>query len=165
MCLRMINIRLATDADHAGIWAMLEPVFRAGETHALPRDIGESEAISYWCGTTHKTFVAVQDEAFLGTYRLCAYQGGGAMDVADCGYVTASAAQGRGITRLMLEHSLIRAKEMGFRAMQFNFVVSTNMRAIRTWEASGFEVVGRLPLAFKHPQRGFVDALVMYRPL
>jgi GNAT superfamily N-acetyltransferase len=161
----MINIRLATVADHAGIWAMLEPVFRAGETHTLPRDIEETEGISYWCGPTHETFVALENDTFLGTYCLCANHGCGATDVADCGYITASAAQGRGITRLMLEHSLIRAKEQDFRAMQFNFVVSTNMRAIRTWEASGFEVVGRLPLAFKHPQRGFVDALVMYRAL
>jgi ribosomal protein S18 acetylase RimI-like enzyme len=79
--------------------------------------------------------------------------------------MTALTAQGRGIARLMLEHSLVRAKERGFRAMQFNFVVSANERAIRTWEAYGFAVVGRLPSAFNHPTLGFVDALVMYKQL
>ena len=79
--------------------------------------------------------------------------------------MTSADAQGRGIARLMLEHSIVRAKERGFRAMQFNFVVSTNERAIKTWEAYGFAVVGRLPSAFNHPRLGFVDALVMYKPL
>lgn len=79
--------------------------------------------------------------------------------------MTATAAQGRGVARAMLEHSLARAQERGFHAMQFNFVVSSNARAIRTWQAYGFEVVGRLPAAFQHPSLGFIDALVMYRAL
>ena len=79
--------------------------------------------------------------------------------------MTSPQAQGQGIARLMLEHSLGRAKERGFRAMQYNFVVSTNERAIRTWEAYGFAKVGCLPLAFRHPTLGYVDAFVMYRQL
>jgi len=79
--------------------------------------------------------------------------------------MTSSQAQGKGIARLMLEHSLVRAKERGFRAMQFNFVVSTNERAIKTWEAYGFAKVGCLPLSFRHPTLGFVDAFVMYKQL
>ena len=101
----------------------------------------------------------------LGTYFLRANQQGGGAHVANCGYVTASAAQGRGIARAMCLHSLDRAKDRGFRAMQFNFVVSTNERAVKLWAALGFETVGRLPRAFEHPERGFVDALVMYREL
>jgi len=90
---------------------------------------------------------------------------GGGAHVANCGYVTAAAAQGRGIARLMLEDSLARARQRGFRAMQFNFVVSSNERALKTWQAYGFEVVGRLPMAFEHPRLGFIDALVLYRNL
>jgi ribosomal protein S18 acetylase RimI-like enzyme len=85
--------------------------------------------------------------------------------VANCGYVTAAAAQGRGVARSLLEHSLERARATGFQAMQFNFVVSTNERAVRTWQKAGFEIVGRLPGAFNHPKQGFVDALVMFRRL
>jgi len=101
----------------------------------------------------------------LGTYFLKANQQGGGSHVANCGYVTSVEAQGRGIARAMCLHSLERAKERGFHAMQFNFVVSTNDRAVKLWLSLGFEIVGRLPRAFQHPERGFVDALVMYREL
>jgi L-amino acid N-acyltransferase YncA len=161
----MITTRLATAADALVIWSILRPVFQAGETYTLPRDIDERDAIAYWCGRSHETFVAEDDANVLGTYYLRANQAGGGDHVANCGYMTATAAQGRGIARLMLEHSLVRAKERGFRAMQFNFVVSTNERAIRIWDAYGFNEVGRLPLAFRHPTLGFVDALVMYKQL
>lgn len=159
------TIRLATPADAASIWSILEPVFRAGETYAISRQINQSDAIAYWNGRGHETFVVEDSGAIVGTYFLCANQSGGGDHVANCGYMTAPDAQGRGIARLMLEHSLVRARERGFRAMQFNFVIGTNERAIRTWEAYGFVVVGRLPSAFKHPQFGYVDALVMYKLL
>jgi len=161
----MTTIRLANTADNAALWAILKPVLRAGETYTLPRDINKTDAIAYWCARTHETFVAEGGTGILGTYFLLENQGGGGNHVANCGYLTAPEAQGRGIARLMLEHSLRRAKERGFRAMQFNFVVSTNQRAIKTWEAYGFTVVGRLPSAFNHPTRGLVDALVMYKQL
>jgi ribosomal protein S18 acetylase RimI-like enzyme len=158
-------IRRATVDDAHAIWTILEPVFRAGETYALPRDIGRAEAIDYWCCAEHETFVADGGGEIVGTYFLRANQRGGGDHVANCGYVTGATAQHRGIARRMLEHSLAHAKERGFRAMQFNFVVGANERAIRLWRRYGFEVVGRLPAAFRHPTLGFVDALVMYKPL
>jgi GNAT superfamily N-acetyltransferase len=161
----MTMIRLATTEDFRTVWSILKPVFRAGETYALPRDINETDALAYWCGPTHEMFVAEEDAEILGTYFLCANQLGGGGHVANCGFLTASAAQGRGVARQMLEHSLARARARGFRAMQFNFVVSSNQRAINTWEAFGFSVVGTLPLAFNHPTLGFIDALVMYKQL
>jgi len=161
----MTVVRLATAADAPAIWSILQPVFRAGDTYTIRRDIDEVDAIAYWCARNHETFVAEDDGNILGTYYLRANQAGGGDHVANCGYMTSMRAQGRGIARLMLEHSLVRAKERGFRAMQFNFVVSTNARAINTWEAYGFAKVGRLPLAFDHPTLGFVDAFVMYKQL
>jgi GNAT superfamily N-acetyltransferase len=125
----------------------LEPVLRAGETHALPREISRDNALPYWCSDKHETFVAEADGRILGTYYLRANQAGGGSHVANCGDVTASAAQGKGIARTMLEHSLSHARARGFRAMQFNFVVGVNERAIKTWLAYGFEIVGRLPSA------------------
>jgi ribosomal protein S18 acetylase RimI-like enzyme len=160
-----LAIHPATDSDHDAIWAILEPMIRLGETYTLPRDMSKEQALEYWFAADKETFVWKENDAVLGTYFLKANQQGGGAHVANCGYVTAPAAQGRGIARQMCLHSLERAKQRGFRAMQFNFVVSTNDRAIKLWASLGFEVVGRLPLAFEHPQFGFVDALVMYRQI
>jgi ribosomal protein S18 acetylase RimI-like enzyme len=121
--------------------------------------------LEFWSAPEHEAFVWEAEGRVLGTYFLRANQQGGGAHVANCGFVTAEAAQGRGIARAMCLHSLERAKERGFRAMQFNFVVSTNTRAVELWKKLGFEVVGRLPGAFQHPELGFVDALVMYREL
>lgn len=161
----MLKIRPASPSDKAAIWAILEPVIRAGETYALPRDMSEADALAYWCAPANQVFVAEEGGRVLGTYLLRTNQLGGGSHVANCGYMTSSAAQGRGVARRMLEHSMDRAKARGFRAMQFNFVVSTNERAVNTWQKSGFEIVGRLPGAFNHPKLGYVDALVMFRPL
>jgi L-amino acid N-acyltransferase YncA len=161
-----VEIRSATPADAAAIWSIIGPVIRAGETYALDRDMTEEEAIAYWMGEDRETFVAEGDEGeVLGTYYLKANQAGGGRHVANCGYMTSEAATGRGVARAMCAHSLDRARDRGFRAMQFNFVVSTNERAVRLWESMGFQVVGRLRQAFEHPKAGFVDALVMWREL
>ena len=161
----MLTIRPAVSADAAAIWSILEPVFRSGETYTVARDISEADAMAYWFAPSHQTFVAEEDGRVLGTYFVRPNQGGGGAHVANCGYMTAPAAQGRGVARRMLEHSLARARAAGFRAMQFNFVVSANTRAVQTWQANGFEIVGRLPEAFHHPTLGYVDAFVMYRRL
>ncbi len=157
------EIRPATPTDWSAIWRFLQPVIAAGETYALPRDMAADAARDYWFAPGHRVFVAVRDAAVLGTYFLRANRMGGGAHVANCGYVTAAEAQGQGIARAMAEDSLRRARDAGFRAMQFNFVVSSNARAVRLWHALGFETVGRLPEAFAHPRLGFVDALVMFR--
>jgi ribosomal protein S18 acetylase RimI-like enzyme len=158
-------IRPATKEDVAAIWSIIGPTIRAGETYALQRDMSEAEALSYWMGPDRETFVAEDDGRIVGTYYLHANQAGGGDHVANCGYMTDSAFGGRGIARRMCEHSLAHARARGFRAMQFNFVVSTNERAVRLWTALGFKIVGRLPRAFRHPSLGEVDALVMFRML
>lgn len=158
-------MRGATSADHAAIWDILRPVFRAGDTYSIDADISEEDALAYWCGPTHQTFVAEEAGEVLGTYYLRRNQGGGGAHVCNCGYMTAAAAQGRGVARAMMEHSFEAARRAGFRAMQYNFVVETNTRAVATWERAGFEIVGRLPGAFVHPAQGDVDALVMYKRL
>jgi len=160
-----LAIHPATDSDHDAIWAILEPMIRGGETYTLPRDMSKQQALEYWFAEDKETFVWKENGEVLGTYFLKANQQGGGVHVANCGYLTSAATQGRGIARQMCLHSMERARERGFRAMQFNFVVSTNERAIKLWTNLGFEIVGRLPLAFKHPTLGFVDALVMHRQI
>ena len=158
-------MRSARRHDDEAIWQILESMLRAGESYTLPRDMSREDALAYWFSPGHEVFVAEEDGSTLGTYFLCANQSGGGAHVANCGYVTAKQAMGRGVARAMCLHSLEVARQRGFRAMQFNFVVSTNERAVRLWEALGFAVVGRLPGAFLHPAHGYVDALVMYRAL
>jgi len=160
-----MTIRLANSADHDAIWAILEAMIRRGDTYTLPRDMNRDDALAYWFSAEKETFVWEENGDVLGTYFLKPNQLGGGAHVANCGYVTSAAAQGRGIAREMCQHSLERAKDRGFRAMQFNFVVSTNERAVNLWASLGFETVGRLPGAFEHPDKGFVDAFVMYRNL
>lgn len=158
-------IRPATPADDDAIWAILKPVFRAGETYPIPRDVSRAYALAYWRAPGHAVFVAEDDGAVVGTYFLRANNRGGGGHVANCGYITAPAARAKGIARAMCIHSLDEARRRGFKAMQFNFVIASNERAVRLWQACGFTVVGTLPGAFDHPQLGRVDAYVMHQPL
>ncbi len=158
-------IRPARPEDAGAIWSIIGPVIRAGETYALDREMRENEALAYWMGPDKQTLVAAEGEAILGTYYMRANQAGGGNHVCNCGYMTSAAATGRGIARRMCEDSLERARSQGYKAMQFNFVISTNERAVRLWQSLGFDIVGRLPEAFKHPAHGYVDALVMFRTL
>jgi GNAT superfamily N-acetyltransferase len=154
-----LAIRPATAADQAAIWALLEPVIRGGEEFAVPRDGTLSDALAYWSPPGAEVFVAEDAGQVVGSYCLRPNHRGGGAHVANCGYVTALHA------RAMCRHSLDRARARGFRAMQYNLVVSTNERAVRLWQAMGFSIVGRLPGAFAHPTLGDVDAFVMYQAL
>lgn len=161
----MVTVRHAEPKDREAVWNILEPVIREGTTYALPREMNREEALAYWFTNGHEVFVAETDGRVVGTYFLRANQQGGGRHVANCGYMTHPAASGKGIASVLCSESLRQAKERGFLAMQFNFVVSTNERAIRLWQRFGFEIVGRLPGAFLHPELGYVDALVLYRRL
>ncbi|MGH7001273.1 MAG: GNAT family N-acetyltransferase [Stellaceae bacterium] len=160
-----MQIRPATARDDDAIWRIVGPVIATGETYALPRDWSRAETLAYWRAPGHEVFVVEENGAIVGTYYLQANQRGGGAHVANCGYVTAAEATGRGVARAMCAHSLDAARARGFRAMQFNLVVATNERAIQLWERCGFATVGRLPNAFDHPRLSLVDALVMYRTL
>jgi|HubBroStandDraft_1064217.scaffolds.fasta_scaffold399421_1 ribosomal protein S18 acetylase RimI-like enzyme len=160
-----MNIRPATPSDADAIWRIVEPVIRGGETYALPAEWSRDEALAYWRSPGHTVYVAEDDGDVVGTYYLRANQRGGGGHVANCAFMTAPSAAGRGVGAAMCAHALEAAASAGFRAMQFNFVVSTNKRAVALWRRFGFDIVGRLPGAFRHPRLGPVDALVMHRTL
>lgn len=160
-----MRIRPYHAGDAMAVTGILMPVFRAGETYAIDTDIGEAEALAYWCGSERRVFVCEDAGEVLGTYYIMRNQKGGGSHVCNCGFVTAMAAQGRGVARAMLSHSLKTAKEYNFTAVQYNFVVASNTRAVNLWQSHGFEIVGRLPGAFRHPTLGEGDALVMFRRL
>jgi len=158
-------IRSATASDAESLWAIIGPVIHAGETYALPSGWSREDALAYWFSPDHAVFVAEDEGRVLGTYYLHANQRGGGSHVANCGYMVDAQASGRGVASAMARHSLEQARSAGFTAMQFNFVVSSNMRAIALWQRLGFEIRGSLPGAFHHPTMGMIDALVMHRQL
>ena len=162
--MKPIEIRRLKAGDAKSLWSMLAPAFRAGDTYTIDPGISEQDAVAYWTSPEKTTFLAVGKQP-LGTYYIKANQQGGGTHVCNCGFVTDFAARGQGVASAMLHHALATARDRGYRAMQFNFVVATNEGAIRLWERAGFDTVGRLPAAFLHPRRGYVDALVMYKSL
>lgn len=161
-----ITIRPGTRADDDAVWKVLEPTLRAGETYPQPRDISRADALKYWWKPEH-TIIVAEDEngRIVGTYYLKANSTGPAAHVANAGYMTLPEAWGHGVGRALCLHSLEEARGQGYRAVQFNLVISTNTRAIHLWQSCGFEIVGRLPGAFEHPTQGFVDALIMFQTL
>ncbi len=162
----MAIIRAFRESDWPGVWSILEPVFRAGRTYAIDIDITENAARDLWITAPTATFVSEGEHGeVLGTYYIKPNHHGPGDHVCNCGYVVAASARGQGVATAMCEHSQARAVQLGFRAMQFNLVVSTNLGAVRLWEKLGFDTVGRLPGAFRHPDEGYVDALVMYKQL
>lgn len=160
-----LAIRPAKPADHDAIWAILEPVYRAGETYCVPRDISRDDALADWFAAPYAAFVAVLDGRILGTSHIGRNRRGGGDHVANAGFATHADARGRGVARALAGHAKDWARSQGFRAMQFNFVVSTNADAVHLWQKSGFTIAGRLPGAFCHPEHGYVDALVMFQNL
>lgn len=161
-----LTIRAITDADWPAVWPILHATFAAGDTYTYRRDSSEQEIRRTWIDVPRATYVACKaNQEIVGTYFLKPNQTGGGSHVCNCGYVVSAAAQSKGVAAAMCEHSQVEAVRMGFRAMQFNFVVSSNERAVALWQRLGFAIVGRLPGAFLHPTLGYVDAFVMFKTL
>jgi len=164
-----MKILPATKSDRDAIWEIFHDVVAAGDTYALDPNISREDALAYWFTPGTHTYVAEGDAVgarqILGTYILRPNQSGGGSHVANAGFMVSARARGQGIGRAMAEHCLREARRFGFRAMQFNYVISTNAAAIRLWQDLGFEIVGTLASAFRHPDQGYVDVYVMYRSL
>lgn len=158
------TLRPYSPEDAAALWDILRPTFRAGDSYTIDPDVSEAEALAYWTAPPREVWMAASGTP-LGTYYIRPNHPGPGDHVCNCGYVTHPGARGQGIARAMLDHSLARARALGYAAMQFNFVVATNTRAIDTWNRAGFATVGRLPRVFRHPKEGLTDALVMFKEL
>lgn len=157
--------RPAVDDDWPGIWEVFQSVVATGDTYPYPPEILESEARSVWMSPSHDVSVAQIDEEIVGTAYLKPNLPGLGDHVANAGWMIAPRSQGRGIGRPFAGYVLDRARAAGYRGMQFNAVVSTNTGAIALWRSLGFEIIGTVPRAFRHPSEGFVPIHVMYRDL
>jgi ribosomal protein S18 acetylase RimI-like enzyme len=160
-----MTVRPATEADREAIWNIFHQIVAAGDTYAFDPEISREDALAYWFRADTQTYVAEKGRSVVGTYILRPNQLGPGSHVANAAFMVAPGAQGLGVGRRMAKHCLSEARRMGFRAMQFNFVISTNASAIHLWEQLGFKIVGTLPGAFRHPEKGYVDVYVMYRSL
>ena len=161
----MLKIRRANDSDHDAIWEIFHEVVAAGDTYPFDPEMSREDALAYWFQKGAHTYVAEQDRHILGSYILRPNWSGPAGHVANAAFMVGTRARGRGTGRAMGEHCLSEARRLGFRAMQFNFVVSTNESAVRLWQELGMQIVGTLPGAFRHPDKGYVDVYVMFRSL
>ena len=162
-----VAIRELPAEEFDRVWPIFREVLDAGDTYTYPPDLSPERARAMWTAPPARCFVAESDGEALGCYRLAPNQlpGSAGDHVANGSYMVAQAARGRGVGEALCRHSLEQARQAGFAAMQFNFVVSTNEAAVRLWQRCGFDIVGRLPGAFRHPRLGAVDGLVMYRTL
>ena len=165
MSIMTMEIRAATNADREAIWKIFHEIILPGDTYAFDPQMSREGALAYWFRPDTQTYVAEKDRCLVGTYILRPNQLGPGSHVANAAFMVASSAKGSGVGRRMAEHCLSEARRMGFRAMQFNFVVSTNAPAIHLWKQLDFKIVGTLPGAFRHPEKGYVDVYVMYRSL
>lgn len=161
-----ISIRRAHEEDLDAIWDIFHAHLAAGETYPFDAHTPKSVCEEYWLGANVDSFVAVdQAGRVLGMYRIVPNQPGRGAHVANASYMVSESAQGKGIGYLMGRHSLVEARRLGYLAMQFNYVISTNQPAVALWRKLGFSIAGTLPKAYRHERLGYVDALVMYQLL
>lgn len=160
-----VTIRQASPGDWPEIWPIVQETFAGGDTYPYPADIAEDEARHIWLEKPSTTYIALDDNRVAGTYYLKPNQPGRGSHVCNAGFMVSPLCKNKGVGTALCAHALHRAASLGYRAMQFNLVVSTNQPAIHLWEKMGFEIIGVLPGAFHHQQMGFVDAYVMYQSL
>jgi L-amino acid N-acyltransferase YncA len=161
----MVTIREASEPDRDAVWRIFHAVVAGGDTYVFDPETPRDEALAYWFHPGTRTYVAENDGQVVGTYILKPNHPCLGSHVANAAFMVSAATRGLGVGRAMGEHCLSEAHRLGYRAVQFNFVVSTNRSAVRLWERLGFKIVGTLPGAFRHRTRGFVDAFVMFRSL
>lgn len=160
-----MEIRIATAEDFGQIWPLFQAVISRGDTYVFTPDTPEQDAYDYWFGPGVRCFVALHEQRIVGMYKLIDNQRGLGSHVANASFMVDGQARGLGIGKALGIHCIEQATALGYRAMQFNFVVSTNTLAIALWQKLGFEIIATLPDAFNHSELGYVDAYVMHRVL
>jgi ribosomal protein S18 acetylase RimI-like enzyme len=171
----MLEIRKADETDKPAVWEIIKSVISTGDTYGFYPNSSEEKMLAYWFADDKKIYVAVLSEPeavatgsnskIVGTFFLKDNQPDLGSHICNAGYMVSPKAKGKGIGRKMAEFSLIEAKNLGYRAMQFNFVVKSNEVAVKLWLALGFEIIGEIPEAFEHKEYGLTNALILYRKL
>lgn len=160
-----MTIRLATSTDHEAVWHIISNVISTGDTYVFASDSTKEKMLTYWFSADKKTYVAEENDEILGTFYLKENQIDLGSHIVNAGYMVSENARGKGLGKTMAEFSLIEAKRLGFRGMQFNLVVKTNEKAVKLWLKMGFSIIGEIPEAYKHSEFGYVNAYIMYQKL
>lgn len=150
-------------SDFELFWPTFLSVIQAEETYAFDPKMTRQQAFCLWCEAPLKTFVYVENGVVLASYYIKANGMGPSSHICNCGYMVSEGARGQGLARKLCEHSQQLAIELGFDAMQFNSVVSSNEIAVSLWKKLGFDIVGTIPKAYQHAKLGLVDSYVMYK--
>jgi len=161
----VLEIRKATAGDEDAIWTIIEEVISKGDSYVFDPDSSKEKLINYWCAQGNHVYVATDNGKIAGTFIIRNNQPDLGSHIANGAYMVSEKAAGKGIGKTMGEFSLEEARRLGYKAMQFNFVVKTNSRAVALWQRLGFNIIGEIPEAFNHSQYGLTNAYIMYRKL
>lgn len=156
-------IRAASKNDFESIWPIFNAIVSTGLTYTWSANTSIEQARTLWIESAHKTFVYEDSEKVMGSYYIKANFGGAASHICNCGYMVSAEARGKGVATAMCQHSQQIALDLGYKAMQFNCVTTSNESAIRLWHKLGFETIGQIPKGFNHPELGYIDMLIMYK--
>lgn len=162
----MVIREAAIELDYDGVWEIFLDVISRGDVFSFLPDTPKSDLRKLWFADNMDTFVAVDNSGkIVGSYYIKPNQPGLGSHIANAGYMVHAEEKGKGIGRLLCQHSIDFAREKGYSGMQFNMVVSTNASAVKLWKSFGFSIIGTIPQAFRHQKLGLVDAYIMYKSL
>ncbi|HEX8289540.1 MAG TPA: N-acetyltransferase [Pyrinomonadaceae bacterium] len=161
----MFEIRRAVEEDKPQVWEIIKKVISTGDTYVYKPDSPKEKMLEYWFAADKKTYVALYENAIVGTFYLKDNQPDSGSHIGNAGYMVAPEAKGKRVGKTMAEYSLREAKRLGYKAMQFNFVVKSNEIAVKLWQSLGFQIIGEIPEAFDHAENGLTNAYIMYRKL
>ena len=159
----MIEIRPSILSDHEKVWEIIKEVISSGDTYVFSPQSSKEKMLKFWFGEDKYTYTALVNEQIAGTFFIKENQPDLGSHIANAGYMTSPSASGKGIGTAMGRFSIEEAKKLGFKAMQFNIVVKSNVVAVSLWKKLGFEIIGEIPEAFNHWQLGLTNAYIMYR--
>ena len=158
-----MQIKLISEHDFEDFWPVFREIIQAEETYAFEPNMSRDEAYELWCKKPQEAYIAKDGALVMGSYYIKPNSAGPSRHICNCGYMVSPEARGQGVARLMCEHSQERAIKLGYQAMQFNAVVSTNWVAVNLWQKLGFDIVGTIPKSYQHKKLGLVDTFVMYK--
>ena len=160
-----ITIQRAERTNNKSIWKIFKQILKRGDSLHFPSKTTFTEFNLIWFNKNSNAYVAISDGQIVGSYVIVPNHTGRASHVANAIYMVDVNFRGKSIGKLLGKHSLTVAKELAYKAMQFNLVVSTNVPAVKLWKNLGFDIIGEVPKAFEHPVKGFVSAYIMHRNL
>jgi GNAT superfamily N-acetyltransferase len=158
-----MTISEITKSDFELFWPFFKEIVSAQETYAFDPEMDFESAYNLWCLSPQKSYVIKDNDLIMGSYYIKPNAAGPSSHIANCGYMVSPQSRGKGIARKLCLHSQQVAIELGYRAMQFNSVVSSNEIAIELWKKLGYEIIGTIPQAYKHKRLGLIDSFIMHK--